>query len=433
MKRDFKCGDSVSVLGLGRSGMAAVEYFSKKGATVYAFDDAPRETLGDRCERLRALGVPLLSSSEEIRGDLVFRSPAIRPDSPRLCRARLRGATVTGEAEYFARLCPAPVFAVTGSDGKTTTASYLAALLESTGRRVYLGGNIGRSLLPFLDEITENDLCVLELSSFQLMDFEAPVFAGVVTNLSPNHLNWHKDMAEYAAAKARLLSLASHRVIGKTAFEDVSGVRFSASADADYTVRGGVLFGRGVPLCRESDVFLLGRHNVENLLAAAAASEAFVTPRAVRTVARHFSGAPHRLEPLGEKRGVCFYNSSIDTTPSRTEASLAALEGRCKKIFLLLGGRAKGLSLSPLLDAVRASGARPYLFGEARETVADALDGAGIPYTVASSMETAARLAFADAEEGDAVLLSPAFTSFDAFADFEARGEAFRYVVKNIM
>ena len=133
MKRTIKKGDSVSVLGLGRSGMAVVEYFVKKGAVVYAYDDAPRDSLGERAVRLRSLGVPLLSGAEEIRGDLVFRSPVIRPDTPRLCRARLRGARVIGEAEYFASLCPAPVFAVTGSDGKTTTASYLAALLESRG------------------------------------------------------------------------------------------------------------------------------------------------------------------------------------------------------------------------------------------------------------------------------------------------------------
>jgi len=433
MKRDFKASDSVSVLGLGRSGMAAVEYFVKKGATVYAFDDAPEELLGDKCRRLRALGVPLLSSDEEIRGDLVFRSPAIRPDTPRLCRARLRGATVTGEAEYFARFSPAPVFAVTGSDGKTTTSSYLAALLESTGRRVYLGGNIGRSLLPFLDEITENDLCVLELSSFQLMDFETSVYAGVVTNLSPNHLNWHKDMAEYAAAKKRLLSCAAHKVLNKAVFLDAEGVRFSGCEQADYAVRGGVLFGRGVPLCKEGEVLLPGRHNIENLLAASAASEALITPFAVSSVARRFSGAPHRLEPLGNRHGIFFYNSSIDTTPSRTAASLAALRGRHKRIFLLLGGRTKGLPLSPLADTVKESGARPYLFGEAREEIAHALDKAGISYTAAASMEIAARLAFADAERGDAVLLSPACTSFDAYADFEARGEAFRYVVKNIM
>ena len=340
---------------------------------------------------------------------------------------------MTGEAEYFTRLSPAPVFAVTGSDGKTTTASYLAALLESTGRRVYLGGNIGRSLLPFLDGITENDLCVLELSSFQLMDFEASVYAGVVTNLSPNHLNWHKDMAEYEAAKKRLLSCASHKVINNAAFPDTEGVRFSGSEEADYTLRGGVLFGRGVPLCREGDVLLPGRHNIENLLAASAAGEALITPSAVSTVARRFSGAPHRLEPLGERRGVFFYNSSIDTTPSRTAASLAALGGRYKRIFLLLGGRGKGLSFSPLADAVRESGARPYLFGEAREEIARALDREGISYTAASSMETAVRVAFSDAQRGDAVLLSPACTSFDAYADFEARGEAFRYTVKNIM
>ncbi len=433
MKPLPKKNDTVSVLGLGRSGMAAVEYFVKKGMRVCAYDDAERESLGERAERLFSLGVPLLSGEREIGGDFIFRSPAIRPDTPRLCRAALRGSVILGEAELFAALCPAPVYAVSGSDGKTTTASFLARLLESTGRRVYLGGNIGRSLLPFLDEIKENDACVLELSSFQLMDFEAPVFCGVLTNFSPNHLNWHKDMREYAAAKHRLPSLSRQRVLHAGLFPSVLGTRFSYEGEADYIVRHGMLWGRGVPLCKESDMRLSGRHNAENLLAAAAAAEHLITPASVKAVAKSFAGAPHRLERAGCVRGVCFYNSSIDTTPLRTEVSLSALKERHARIFLLLGGRGKGLSFAPLADAVAAHGAKPYLFGEARDEIGASLCSRGISYTATDTMEKATLLAFGDAREGDAVLLSPACTSFDAYADFEARGEAFRHTVKNIM
>ena len=433
MKPFPKKGDRVSVLGLGRSGMAAIEYFVKKELSVYAYDDAPEERLLPQKERLSALGVPLFAGGiGEIRGDFVFRSPVIRPDVPRLCRAALRGAIVWGEAEYFCARSPSPVYAVTGSDGKTTTASMLASLLESTGRRVYLGGNIGRSLLPFLDELSENDICVLELSSFQLMDFDSPVFLGLVTNLSPNHLNWHKDMAEYTAAKRRLMLLSHRRVLNKSVFPTLDGVRFSLKENADYIAKGGVLFGRGVPLLKESDVRLSGRHNLENLLAATAAAEDLVSPLAVRRLAECFSGAPHRLECVGCLRGVHFYNSSIDTTPTRTAVSLAALSLKHKRILLLLGGRGKGLSYEPLVDAVRKSGARAYLFGEAAEAIGAALRAFGVAYTVSGTMERATALAFADAKEGDAVLLSPAATSFDAYADFEARGEAFRYTVKNL-
>lgn len=433
MKPLPKKNDTVSVLGLGRSGMAVVEYFVRRGMRVCVYDDASEEALGERARRLRDLGVPLFSGDKEIGGDFVFRSPAVRPDERRLCRAALRGSQVMGEAELFALLSPAPVYAVSGSDGKTTTSLFLARLLESAGRRVYLGGNIGRSLLPFLDEIKEGDVCVLELSSFQLMDFDTPLALGVLTNLSPNHLNWHKDMKEYTAAKYRLAALSHRRVLHAGLFPSLSGVRFSYEEGADYFVKNGVLWGRGVPLCRESDVRLSGRHNAENLLAAAAATEGVITPAALKTVAKGFKGAPYRLELEGKCRGVCFYNSSIDTSPARTAVSLAALKERHERILLLLGGRGKGLSFAPLAEAVAAFGARPYLFGEARDEIGAALSQKGVSYTAADTMEKATRLAFADADEGDAVLLSPACTSFDAYADFEARGEAFRYTVKSLM
>ena len=425
--------DSVSVLGLGRCGMAVIEYFAPRGVRLFAFDDADIPPDDARALRLRALGVPLFTRGEgELRGDFVFRAPAIRPDTPRLCRAALRGMTVLTEAELFMHLCPARIFAVTGSDGKTTTSSMLASLLETTGRRVYLGGNIGRSLLPFADEMTKEDLCVLELSSFQLTDMDAHASVGVLTNLSPNHLNWHRDMAEYAAAKRRLLSMSDKRVLRTALFEDTAGVRFSADADGDYCCRGGLLWGRGVPLCRSTDLRLPGVHNIENLLAAAAAAEEYIKPSDVCSVARRLAGAPHRMQWVGDVRGVHFYDSSIDTTPSRTAVTLAAMHAAGHRISLLCGGAEKGLSFEPLVLAAKKFRARIYLFGAAEERIAKALREYRVPYTVCGDLGTAIGYAFSHACENETVLLSPACTSFDAFADFEARGEFFRHTVANL-
>ena len=232
--------DIASVCGLGRSGRALINHLVRRGVRVYAFDDAPREMLGDLPLWLSSLDVPLFAAGQgETRGQFVFRTPAMRPDHPRLLRAALRGAVVLGEAEYFAMLSPARVYAVTGSDGKTTTATMLAGLLRTAGKRVYLGGNIGRSLLPFLDEMTGEDVCVLELSSFQLMDMEAPYYTGVVTNITPNHLNWHTGMAEYTSAKRRLPLLSERRVLPCGVFDELSALRFDGAGAGDFTLREG--------------------------------------------------------------------------------------------------------------------------------------------------------------------------------------------------
>lgn len=421
--------DTASVYGLGRSGRALITHLVKAGVRVYAFDDAKRETLGDVPLWLSSLGVPLFAGGPgEARGDFVFRTPSMRPDHPRLCRAALRGATVMGEVEYFASLCPAPIYAVTGSDGKTTTASLLAALLSAAGKRVYLGGNIGKSLLPFLDEMTENDACVLELSSFQLMDMECPVDVGIVTNLSPNHLNWHTGMAEYTAAKQRLLRLARHRVLPAGLFPAEEALRFSLDGQADFTLCGDTLLGLGIPLCKRSDVRLAGSHNLLNLLAAAAGASHLATPHTVRDVARRFGGAPHRMELVAVKNGVRYVNSSIDTTPSRTAATLAA-QGQEGRVLLLLGGRGKSLSADPLTAALRGTDTSCFLFGEAKEELAAAARAAGCPCALFARMEDAFHAARAAARTGDTLLLSPAATSYDTFPDFAARGECFRALV----
>lgn len=430
MKPLPKRNDTASVVGLGRSGRALVSHLTAKGIRVFAFDDAPRTALGDLPLWLASLGVPLFTDGEgELRGDFVFRSPSVRPDAPRLCRAALRGATVWGEAEYFAALCPSPVYAVTGSDGKTTTATMLAALLSAMGKKVYLGGNIGRSLLPFLNELTAEDACVLELSSFQLMDFEGRVHTGVLTNLSPNHLNWHTDFGEYAAAKRRLALQSGRTVIEKGLFPEVSALRFSLTEEADVWVKDGYLTAFGVPLFPITEMRLPGDHNVKNLLAATAALSDTVTPAVLLDFARRFGGVPHRMEWVAERRGVDLINSSIDTTPTRTAATLAVYKKMAGRNLLLLGGRGKNLPLAPL-ENVLSGVAKAYLFGETEEATAAFLAEKGCPYLCCGNMEAALLAAFAEARAGDRVLLSPAATAYDAYLDFEERGDVFRRLAR---
>ncbi len=432
MKPLPKRNDTVSVIGLGRSGRALISHLTAKGIRVHAFDDAKRETLGDIPLWLSSLGVPLYANGEgELRGDFVFRSPSVRPDAPRICRAALRGATVWGEAEYFAALCPCPIYAVTGSDGKTTTATMLSRLLSSAGRKNYLGGNIGRSLLPFLSEMKPSDACVLELSSFQLMDFEGSFHTGIVTNLSPNHLNWHTDFKEYAAAKLRLAELSHLAVLDKALFPHLAARRFSYGEEAELCVRNGYIYAFGVPLFPMTEMRLRGVHNLKNLLAAAAALAETVTLALLLDFARRFGGVPHRMEWVAERQGVTFINSSIDTTPTRTAATVAAYESGKGKLLLLLGGKGKKLPLAPLEEAMRRVG-KAYLFGDMEMPLADFMKQRGLPYLCCGTMEAALLSAYAEAESGDSILLSPGATAYDAYLDYEERGEAFRKIAEGL-
>ncbi len=429
MKPLPKRNDTASVLGLGRSGRALISHLTAKGVRVRAFDDAPRSALGDLPLWLASLGVPLYTGGEgELRGEFVFRSPSVRPDSPKICRAALRGATVWGEAEYFAALCPCPIYAVTGSDGKTTTATMLSGLLSAIGRTVYLGGNVGRSLLPFLSEMRPTDACVLELSSFQLMDFSVTVDTGVVTNLTPNHLNWHTDMREYTAAKERLVSQSRRRVLPVGLFPAADALRFSVLPEGDVCVKEGHINAFGVPLFPAGALRLSGEHNLKNLLAATAALADTVTPAVLLDFARRFGGVPHRMERVAEKRGVFFLDSSIDTTPNRTAATVAAQGEAGTRVLLLLGGRGKGLPLTPLEEVARKV-KKAYLFGETEAETAALWHRLGRPYLACGSMEAATLAAYTEASAGDLVLLSPAATAYDAYRDFEERGDVFHKLV----
>ncbi len=453
MKRDpIPAHGRVALLGFGRSNRALLPAVLARADALTIRDrhPLPAGTSLPADRRVRILcGEQYLEGLEQ--EDVLFRSPGLRPDLPALHTALACGARLLSEWEYFSALSPAPVLGVTGSDGKTTTATLCAALLRQEfgeeGRQVYLGGNIGVPLTPLLPIIRPGDVAVAELSSFQLMTPGVPPARAAILNLHENHLDWHTSMAEYGAAKENILgkntvavlnaedpftsSLATRRRGETWAFSD----RRSCMALARsfpyahcLSCAGGTIALDGLPLCPSDCLRVPGRHVVQDLMAALALAYPYLSEpaAAVQAVAARFTGVPHRLEWVGEVDGVRYYNSSIDSTPSRTQATVQALGGRP---ILLLGGAGKNLSFHPLnavLPQIRAA----ILFGAAREEIAAALTPGICPLYQAPRMEEAVAQARKIAQAGDSILLSPACTSFDEFHHYEERGARFRALVQ---
>lgn len=439
---------SVALLGFGRANRAVLEWLVARGgkATVYTDGELKEEDLRQYAPALSFGG----GLDAEVGEEILVRSPGVRPDIPAIRRALSRGARLTSETELLMALAPCRVIGVTGSDGKTTTATLAAALLRASGKRVWLGGNIGTPLLPRVGEMKREDIAVLELSSFQLMTRHKPPVAAIITNITPNHLNWHVDMAEYEAAKRNIFDESTRLVLNaeNAATARIGVTRggeqtlfFSATEkNADFATalapHAGAIYAVGdTVLVRENgkerafrclDAYrLAGRHNLENLLAAIGATAPLLREDAPREALCDFSGVPHRLQYVGEVLGVKYYNSSIDTSPTRAAAALSALGG-CP--LVIAGGRGKGVSFAPLAEALRRHARAVYLYGEAAGEIAAALGS--FPHQTFSRFADAFSAAAGDATAGDTVLLSPACTAFGEFRDFEERGNAFCHLVE---
>ena len=490
-------GGDCAVLGYGVSNRPLVEWLTTHGAkSVTVRDKRSFEAMekdGD-VVRLKAVGATLACGDgylEGLSGDVIFRSPGFRPDLPEIRAAVEAGAILTSEMELFLSLTEATVVGISGSDGKTTTTTLTALILEAACRRmgkgkVWRGGNIGTPLLPFVEDMTPDDFAVVELSSFQLqtMGGGATVTRGALTNISENHLNWHLNMDEYVAAKANLLSGAASpvavlnacnvftRTMGKSMVSPV--IWFTGKRDlpfgylpdllnrergdmAVYEREGTILLAtpledgiRMTPVLDIARIRLPGRHNVENFMTAIALTCAAsgdgcapADPVDVAEVADTFTGVPHRLELIREKDGVRYYNGSIDSSPSRTVAALNAMRetnaqlGRRDPI-VICGGQDKHVPFDPVATALCHLAYKVVLTGEARGQILDALKACPdynpetLPVTVIPDYREAMKAACDMAEDGDTVLLSPACTSFDAFKNFEERGEVFRKIVMEL-
>lgn len=446
-------GKTVAVIGIGVSNRPLIELLAARGISVTARDRQQRQALGDYAGHLEAMGCRLCLGEEYLDGlneDVIFRTPGMRPDVPELAAAVARGSTLTSEMEVFFEVCPCPIIAVTGSDGKTTTTTIIAELLRSAGKTVHLGGNIGHPLLAETPSIQPEDVAVLELSSFQLMTMGRSPHIAVITNLSPNHLDVHKDFAEYITAKENIFTHqntqdiavfnADNSITAQQAERALGRARlFSRKNEVEDGVflRDGKIIARHggqerVVMNRE-DIRLPGEHNVENYLAAIAAVDGMVSDDRIAAFARSFGGVEHRIELIRTLDGVRWYNDSIASSPSRTIAGLRAFP---EKVILIAGGKDKGISyaeLGPVVnDHVKLLLLCGATAGVIRESVEQAENYQGLEIIDVAGYHQAAQTARERAVEGDVVILSPASTSFDRFKNFMERGKAFKEVVNGL-
>ena len=446
-------GKSVAVIGIGVSNRPLIELLLSRGIAVTACDRKDRSALGELADRLEAQGCNLQLGEgylEDLDQDMIFRTPGMRPDLPQLQKAVRGGSRLTSEMEAFFSVCPCPIIAVTGSDGKTTTSSIIAEMLREAGRTVYLGGNIGHPLLAEAGEMRESDLVVLELSSFQLLTMTKSPHIAVMTNLAPNHLDVHKDFAEYIAAKENIFIHQNPQDIAvfnqdnditrEQSKRAKGGVRlFSRKGEVEEGVflREDAIFFRKNGVEREilktSDICLPGVHNVENYMAAIAAVEDLVPDEVIRTVARTFNGVEHRIELVRTLHGVRYYNDSIATSPDRT---IAGLRSFAQKVILIAGGKNKGIpydSVGPVInDHVKLLLLCGATAGVIRDAVEHAENYEGLEILDVNDYQEALTIAQNCAEEGDVVLLSPASTAFDRFANFMERGKVFKELVNSL-
>lgn len=446
-------GKTVAVIGIGVSNRPLIELLAARGISVTARDRQQRQALGDYAGHLEAMGCRLCLGEEYLDGlneDVIFRTPGMRPDVPELAAAVARGSTLTSEMEVFFEVCPCPIIAVTGSDGKTTTTTIIAELLRSAGKTVHLGGNIGHPLLAETPSIQPEDVAVLELSSFQLMTMGRSPHIAVITNLSPNHLDVHKNFAEYITAKENIFTHqntqdiavfnADNSITAQQAERALGRARlFSRKNEVEDGVflRDGKIIARHggqerVVMNRE-DIRLPGEHNVENYLAAIAAVDGMVSDDRIAAFARSFGGVEHRIELIRTLDGVRWYNDSIASSPSRTIAGLRAFP---EKVILIAGGKDKGISyaeLGPVVnDHVKLLLLCGATAGVIRKSVEQAENYQGLEIIDVADYHQAAQTARERAVEGDVVILSPASTSFDRFKNFMERGKAFKEVVNGL-
>ena len=445
-------GKTVTFCGIGRSHMPLIRLFQEKGALVSARDKRSLEELGDNGKALQERGVQLILGEnylEDLREDIIFRTPGMKYHLPQLEAARKRGAAVTSEMEVFFQLCPCKIYAVTGSDGKTTTTSIIAELLKAQGKTVHLGGNIGKPLLPEIESIQPEDCAVVELSSFQLISMRRSPDVAVITNVSPNHLDVHKDMQEYIDAKKNILLhqgafsrtvLNAGNEITASFAPQVRGdcwmFRRGAPVERGVWCDGETIYVHGQALLPISQIRIPGWHNVENYMAAIAAVWGDVEPQTIRRVAETFAGVEHRAEFVRELRGVKYYNDSIATSPTRVISGMLSLFPQ--KILLIAGGYDKHIPFEPLGPAVCDKVKTLILLGDTAQKIQDAVQAApqyqeGCPEILrVDNMEQAVAAAAAHAQPGDIVSLSPACAAFDLYPNFEVRGRHYKDIVNGL-
>lgn len=443
-------GKNISVLGIGISNIPLIKFLCENGAHVTACDRKTEAELGETLSELLSLGVQLNLGENylsNLSGELIFKTPGMRFDIPELENARKNGSIITSEMEVFFEVCPAKIIAVTGSDGKTTTTTLIYKILSQSGHKCHLGGNIGTPLLCSTDNISPDDIVVVELSSFQLHTMNKSADVAVVTNITPNHLDVHKSYEEYIDAKRNIYihgDKNSVLVVNKTnekSFECKKTAKglvraFGYDDSCDVYSENNSIYAFGKKLLDIADIKIPGEHNVQNYMTAIAATYPLYNEEAIRTVARTFGGVPHRIEFVRELDGVRYYNSSIDSSPNRTINTLKVFD----KVILITGGKDKGIPYDEIGESLATKTKHIVLIGKTGPIIKEALDkyvtrtgiGKDITTEFCTTYEEAVNAARKAANPGDVVLLSNASTSFDMFKNFEERGNLFKEIVNNL-
>lgn len=450
-------GKKIAFCGIGTSNLPLIELFIKYGASVTACDRRTREQLGYSADVAQKAGAKLSLGDDYLKNldvDIVFRTPGMRYYMDELVEMRNRGVVVTSEMEVFFDLCPCKIYAITGSDGKTTTTSIIAQMLQAQGKTVHLGGNIGKPLLPEIESIGYNDAAVVELSSFQLISMRKGPDVAVVTNLAPNHLDIHKDMQEYIDAKKNLVihQGAFSRVVLNKDNEITNGfepecrgrvLKFSRKSQlnngAYLDENNNIVFadnGKKTVVMNIADIKIPGMHNVENYMAAISAVWGEVSVENIVNVAKTFAGVEHRAEFVREFEGVKYYNDSIASSPTRT--ALGTLSLYDFKIILIAGGYDKKIPYDGLGPVICDKVKYLILMGATAPKIKAAVLNAdnysdGNPTIIeVSNMEEAVAKAREVAKPGDLVSMSPASASFDLYKNFDQRGKHFKSIVNGL-
>ena len=445
----------IAVIGVGVSNTPLINLLLSCGCNVTVCDKRSLGEMGMEALDLINRGAKLKLGEDYLEGldhDIIFRTPGLMPFDPHLEAAKARGSLITSEMEVFFALCPCKTIAVTGSDGKTTTTTIISELLKAAGYRVHLGGNIGHPLLCEIPETVADDIAVLELSSFQLHSMYCKPNVAVVTNISPNHLDKHKDYQDYIDAKRAEFEHQSENDRLILNFDDEHSAYYAHFAHAPVSyfsdknrVDRGVICENGLILrvngaeqqeiMGADEIKLPGEHNLLNYLAAFAAVEGLVSNEVCRQVAMTFAGVEHRLEQVRVLNGVTYINDSIGTSPTRTSAGLHALK---VKPIVIAGGYDKHIPFDGLGDELCKFAKRVFLTGDTAESIHKAIVNSpfyaesGLEVQLIDDFKEAVLAASASAEPGDIVLLSPACAAFDRFKNFAERGRYFKEIVMEL-
>lgn len=433
-------GKTVDVIGVGVSNRPLIKILAENGAKVSAYDKNTATDVSefDGLDIKFHLGEDYL---EHLSSEVIFRTPGINANNEYL--QKQKESKITSEMEVFFEVCPCKIIAVTGSDGKTTTTTLIYEILKNQGYICHLGGNIGKPLLAEVPNMEEDDFCIIELSSFQLQTMKTRPDVAVITNITPNHLDMHKDMNEYINAKKNIFLYQEKNDLLVTNLDDKESSNYKANGEQVYFSMkkhnlNGAYFedeklilninNESKVLMTDYDIRLIGDHNIANYLTAICATYKYVKTEKIIDVARKFNGVAHRIEFVRQYKGVKYFNDSIATSPTRAIAGLNSFD---EKIILIAGGYDKNLDYAPLAPIIAKKVKKLILIGATAQKIKDATlnETKDIEIFMCESFEQAVEKSKEIAKENDIVSLSPASASFDFFKNFEERGNLFKNIV----